>query len=94
MDGLQSGTDEDVGPWDRDRIVTRTLIHAAAATGRQPKWWVAPWVTAYFVAVVVFALADAPAVAYVLATAALYPALCAGTSNPPRRADQPRADDD
>ena len=93
MDGSQSGTDEHVGPWDRDRIVTRTLIDAATATGRQPRWWVAPWVSAYFVSMVVSALADAPAVAYVLVTAALYPALCAGLHNTPRRADQPRADD-
>jgi hypothetical protein len=41
---------------------------------------------------VIFALADAPVVAYVLVTAALYPVLCAGLHTP-GRPDPPPAED-
>ena len=72
MSGLPSGADDEVRPWDRDRVWTRTSI------GLQPRWWVALCLAPYLAVVAILAVTHAPTVAYALVTAVVCPALYAG----------------
>jgi hypothetical protein len=78
MSGLKSGPDDEVEPWDRAHVWTRTAVRVSAAVGRQSRWWVGPWVAGHMSTVVILALSHAPDVAYVVATTAMCLALCAG----------------
>lgn len=59
-------SDEVVEPWDRSRVVTRSLLGTATAVGGQSRAWVAVWAAAGLAVVVILAVTRAPEVAYLV----------------------------
>jgi hypothetical protein len=84
-----TGQEEEVGPWDRSRLVTRTYLGTVAAASAQSKAWIALWAAAGLAVVVVLAVTRAPQVAYLLTGAVLVVVVNAGV-----RSDRKPTDDE